>query len=88
MVIQSGIFVKRFGATGLVGWGAGYAILREVAPIPHRPHVLGAGGANNTAELGTHDGHRAARRVARWPSTRCATSSCRASWPWCSCSSA
>ena len=27
MVIQSGIFVKRFGAYGLLGWGAGYADL-------------------------------------------------------------
>ena len=33
MVIQSGIFVKRFGAYGLLGWGAGYAVFREVGPI-------------------------------------------------------
>jgi len=53
MVIQSGIFVKRFGATGLVGWGAGYAILREVAPILIALMFSGRVGANNTAELGT-----------------------------------
>ena len=33
MVIQSGIFVRRFGAYGLLGFGAGYATLREVGPI-------------------------------------------------------
>ncbi len=53
MVIQSGIFVKRFGATGLVGWGSGYAILREVAPILIALMFSGRVGANNTAELGT-----------------------------------
>lgn len=53
MVIQSGIFVKRFGATGLVGWGAGFAILREVGPILIALMFSGRVGANNTAELGT-----------------------------------
>ena len=32
MVIQAGVFVKRFGATGLLGWGAGYSVLREIGP--------------------------------------------------------
>jgi phospholipid/cholesterol/gamma-HCH transport system permease protein len=53
MVIQSGIFVRRFGATGLVGWGSGYAIFREVGPILIGLMFSGRVGANNTAELGT-----------------------------------
>ncbi len=53
MVIQSGIFVRRFGATGLVGWGSGYTIFREVGPILIGLMFSGRVGANNTAELGT-----------------------------------
>ncbi len=53
MMIQSGIFVRRFGAYGLLGWGAGYAVLREVGPILIALMFSGRVGANNTAELGT-----------------------------------
>lgn len=53
MVIQSGIFVRRFGAYGLLGWGAGYAVFREVGPILIGLMFSGRVGANNTAELGT-----------------------------------
>ncbi len=53
MVIQSGIFVRRFSATGLVGWGAGYAVFREIGPILIGLMFSGRVGANNTAELGT-----------------------------------
>ncbi len=53
MVIQSGIFVKRFNATGIVGWGTGYAIFREIGPILIALMFSGRVGANNTAELGT-----------------------------------
>src|SRR5688572_31335781 len=53
MVIQSGIFVQRFNATGLVGWAAGYAVFREVGPILIGLMFSGRVGANNTAELGT-----------------------------------
>jgi phospholipid/cholesterol/gamma-HCH transport system permease protein len=53
MVIQSGIIVKRLGAQGLLGWGAGYANFREVAPILIGLMFSGRVGANNTAELGT-----------------------------------
>ena len=53
MVIQSGIFVKRFGAYGLLGYGAGYATLREVGPILIGLMFSGRVGANNAAELGT-----------------------------------
>jgi len=53
MVIQSAVFVKRFGATALLGWGAGYSVLREVGPILIGLMFSGRVGSNNTAELGT-----------------------------------
>src|SRR5205823_9033352 len=53
MVIQSGIFVKRFGAYGLLGWGTGYATFREVGPILIGLMFSGRVGSNNAAELGT-----------------------------------
>jgi len=53
MTLQSGPFVKKFGATGLAGWGAGYAVLREIAPILIALMFSGRVGANNTAELAT-----------------------------------
>ncbi|RMH39277.1 MAG: ABC transporter permease [Deltaproteobacteria bacterium] len=53
MVIQSGLFVRRFNATGIVGWGTGYAVFREIGPILIALMFSGRVGANNTAELGT-----------------------------------
>jgi phospholipid/cholesterol/gamma-HCH transport system permease protein len=53
MTMQSGPFVKKLGATGLAGWGAGYAVLREIGPILIALMFSGRVGANNTAELGT-----------------------------------
>jgi phospholipid/cholesterol/gamma-HCH transport system permease protein len=53
MVIQAGVLIKRFGAEGLLGWGAGFATLREVGPILIALMFSGRVGANNTAELGT-----------------------------------
>ena len=53
MVIQSGIFVRRFGAQGLLGWGAGYATFREVGPILIGLMFSGRVGSNNAAQLGT-----------------------------------
>ena len=53
MTLQSGPFVKRLGATGLAGWGAGYAVLREIGPILIGLMFSGRVGANNTAELAT-----------------------------------
>lgn len=49
MVIQSGIFVRRFSAYGLVGWGTGYAVFREVGPILIGLMFSGRVGANNAA---------------------------------------
>jgi phospholipid/cholesterol/gamma-HCH transport system permease protein len=53
MVVQSAVFVKRYGATALVGWGTGYATLRELGPLLIALMFSGRVGANNTAELGT-----------------------------------
>lgn len=53
MVIQAGVYVKRFSATSMVGWGAGYAVLRELGPILIGLMFSGRVGSNNTAELGT-----------------------------------
>jgi phospholipid/cholesterol/gamma-HCH transport system permease protein len=53
MLIQSGIFVRRFSAYGLLGWGVGYAVFREIGPILIALMFSGRVGANNTAELGT-----------------------------------
>ncbi len=53
MVIQAGTYIQEYGAYGLLGWGAGYSILREVGPILIGLMFSGRVGANNTAELGT-----------------------------------
>lgn len=53
MIVQAGPFVKKFGATGLAGWGSGYAVLRELGPILIALMFSGRVGANNTAELST-----------------------------------
>jgi phospholipid/cholesterol/gamma-HCH transport system permease protein len=53
MVIQAATIVKRLGAEGLLGWGAGFGTLREIAPLLTALMISGRVGANNTAELGT-----------------------------------
>lgn len=52
-VIQAAPIVTRFQATGLLGWGAGFSIFREIAPLLTALMISGRVGANNTAELGT-----------------------------------
>ena len=53
MTLQAGPFVKKFGATSIAGYGAGYAVLREIGPILIALMFSGRVGANNTAELAT-----------------------------------
>lgn len=53
MVVQAGVFVQRFNAAGLVGWGAGFAIFREIGPMLIALMFSGRVGSNNTAELAT-----------------------------------
>ena len=53
VVIQAAPLVVQLGAHGLLGWGAGFSILREIAPLLTALMINGRVGANNTAELGT-----------------------------------
>lgn len=53
MVIQAAPIVQRYGAQGLLGWGAGFSVLREIGPLLTALMLSGRIGANNTAELGT-----------------------------------
>jgi phospholipid/cholesterol/gamma-HCH transport system permease protein len=53
MVLQASPLVQRLGAYALLGWGAGFGILREIAPLLTALMINGRVGANNTAELGT-----------------------------------
>jgi len=53
MVLQAAPTIDRFGAHGLLGWGAGFGILREIGPLLTALMISGRVGANNTAELGT-----------------------------------
>jgi len=53
MVIQAGLYVEKYEATGFIGWGAGFATLREVSPIMIALMFNGRVGAKNTAEIGT-----------------------------------
>jgi len=53
MVIQAGVLVKQLNATALVGWGAGFAIFREVGPMLIALMFSGRVGSNNTADLAT-----------------------------------
>ncbi len=53
MVLQAAPLVQRFGAHGMLGWGAGFGTLREIAPLLTALMINGRVGANNTAELGT-----------------------------------
>src|ERR1039458_8803632 len=53
VVIQAAPLVQRYGAQSLLGWGAGFGTLREIAPLLTALMISGRVGANNTAELGT-----------------------------------
>lgn len=53
MVVQSAPLLERYGAHSLLGWGAGFGILREIGPILTGLMISGRVGSNNTAELGT-----------------------------------
>jgi phospholipid/cholesterol/gamma-HCH transport system permease protein len=52
-VIQAAPLVKQYGAEGLLGWGAGFATVRELSPLLTALIISGRVGANNTARLGT-----------------------------------
>lgn len=52
-VIQAAPVVERLGAQGLLGWAAGFSVLREIGPLLTALMISGRVGANNAAELGT-----------------------------------
>jgi phospholipid/cholesterol/gamma-HCH transport system permease protein len=52
-VIQAAPVVERLGAQSLLGWAAGFSVLREISPLLTALMISGRVGANNTAELGT-----------------------------------
>lgn len=53
MVMQAAPIVERYGAQALLGWGAGFGTLREIAPLLTALMISGRVGAHNAAELGT-----------------------------------
>ena len=53
MVIQTAFYVRRTGATSLIGHGVGFSVFAEIGPILIGLMFSGRVGANNTAELGT-----------------------------------
>jgi len=80
-VIQAAPVVERLGAQGLLGWAAGFTVLREIAPLLTALMISGRVGRNNAAELGTMvvtEQTDALRVLASTPSR---SSSCRASSP-------
>ncbi len=53
MVIQTAFYVKKTGATSLLGYGVGFTVFAEIGPLLIGLMFSGRVGANNTAELGT-----------------------------------
>ncbi len=51
LVTQTGFYVRQFGAREVLGWAAGYAILREFGPLLVTLVMAGRIGARNAAEL-------------------------------------
>lgn len=53
VVVQSALYVQRFGARQYLGWAAGYAVLWEMGPLLLGLMMAGRVGARNAAELAT-----------------------------------
>ncbi len=51
VLLQVAVYVRAYGATFLVGWGSGFATLRELGPVLIALMVSGRVGARNAAEL-------------------------------------
>lgn len=51
MVVQAGLYVRRFGVQELVGWFAGYGVLRDVGPLVAGLVFSGRVGSRNAAEI-------------------------------------
>lgn len=51
LVVQAGLYVKRFGVHELVGWFVGFGVLREVGPLVAGLVFSGRVGSRNAAEI-------------------------------------
>lgn len=51
LVVQAGLYVKRFGVHELVGWFVGFGVLREVGPLVAALVFSGRVGSRNAAEI-------------------------------------
>lgn len=51
LVVQAGLYVRRFSVQELVGWFVGYGVLREVGPLLAGLVFSGRVGSRNAAEL-------------------------------------
>jgi phospholipid/cholesterol/gamma-HCH transport system permease protein len=51
LVVQAGLYVKRFGIEELVGWFVGFGVLREVGPLVAGLVFSGRVGSRNAAEI-------------------------------------
>jgi phospholipid/cholesterol/gamma-HCH transport system permease protein len=53
VVVQTTIYVERFGARAMIGWAAGYSVLWEFGPLFLGLMLAARAGARNAAELAT-----------------------------------
>ncbi len=53
MVLQSAVYFRQFGVSNLVGWFAGFTVLRELTPLLLGLIFSGRVGASHTSELAT-----------------------------------
>jgi phospholipid/cholesterol/gamma-HCH transport system permease protein len=53
VVLQSALYVERFGARAFLGWASGYAVLWEFGPLLLGLVMAARLGARNAAELAT-----------------------------------
>ncbi len=53
VVVQTSLYVERFGARAILGWAAGYAVLWEFGPLLLGLVMAARLGARNAAELAT-----------------------------------
>ncbi len=51
VVIQTGFYVASYGVTSLLGWGSGYALLREFAPLIAALALSGRVGAGQASDV-------------------------------------
>lgn len=51
LVVQAGLYVRQFGVQELVGWLAGFGVLREVGPLVAGLVFSGRVGSRNAAEI-------------------------------------